>query len=203
MRNVIDSIKGFFNFSWSLPHLKLPHLSISGGFSINPPSVPHFGIDWYAKGGVFNGPSVIGVGEAGPEGVVPFNERGNLSANENTYPVPAGVHEAVDAALAATPLNRYPDPMSCDLRDELAAWHGVARENICVATAVTSYSITTCWRLAARDGPCSTARRALASTRSLRRSARPRCATCGATPRPLSSTRQLCLRRRRSATWQS
>lgn len=56
----------------------------------------------------------------------------NLSANENTYPVPAGVREAVDAALAATPLNRYPDPMSNDLRDELAAWHGVARENICV-----------------------------------------------------------------------
>lgn len=76
VRKVIDSIKGFFNFSWSLPHLKLPHLSISGSFSINPPSVPHFGIDWYAKGGVFNGPSVIGVGEAGPEGVVPFNERG-------------------------------------------------------------------------------------------------------------------------------
>lgn len=76
VRNVIDSIKGFFNFSWSLPHLKLPHLSISGSFSIDPPSVPHFGIDWYAKGGVFNGPSVIGVGEAGPEGVVPFNERG-------------------------------------------------------------------------------------------------------------------------------
>ena len=60
VRNVIDSIKGFFNFSWSLPHLKLPHLSISGSFSIAPPSVPHFGIDWYAKGGVFNGPSVIG-----------------------------------------------------------------------------------------------------------------------------------------------
>ena len=56
----------------------------------------------------------------------------NLSANENTYPVPAGVREAVDAALAATPLNRYPDPMSNDLRDELAAWHGVARENVCV-----------------------------------------------------------------------
>ena len=76
VRNVIDSIKGFFNFSWSLPHLKLPHLSLSGSFSLAPPSVPHFGIDWYAKGGVFNGPSVIGVGEAGPEGVVPFNERG-------------------------------------------------------------------------------------------------------------------------------
>lgn len=56
----------------------------------------------------------------------------NLSANENTYPLPADVREAVDAALAATPLNRYPDPMSNELRDELAARHGVARENICV-----------------------------------------------------------------------
>lgn len=56
----------------------------------------------------------------------------NLSANESTYPLPEGVREAVDAALAATPLNRYPDPMSNDLRDELAARHGVARENICV-----------------------------------------------------------------------
>lgn len=56
----------------------------------------------------------------------------NLSANENTYPLPAGVREKIDAALAATPLNRYPDPMSNELRDELAAWHGVARENICV-----------------------------------------------------------------------
>ena len=56
----------------------------------------------------------------------------NLSANENTYPVPAGVREAVDAALAATPLNRYPDPMSNDLRDELLynyllAFGGVGR----------------------------------------------------------------------------
>ena len=58
-------------------------------------------------------------------GIEPYNPnftptRINLSANENTYPVPAGVREAVDAALAATPLNRYPDPMSNDLRDELA-----------------------------------------------------------------------------------
>ena len=70
-------------------------------------------------------------------GIEPYDSnftptRINLSANENTYPVPAGVREAIDAALTATPLNRYPDPMSCDLRDELAAWHGVARENVCV-----------------------------------------------------------------------
>lgn len=56
----------------------------------------------------------------------------NLSANENTYPLPSSVREAVDAALAATPLNRYPDPMSNDLRDELARRHGVSRENVCV-----------------------------------------------------------------------
>ncbi len=56
----------------------------------------------------------------------------SLSANENTHPFPEGVRAAVDAALAATPLNRYPDPMANDLRDLLAAWHGVARENICV-----------------------------------------------------------------------
>ena len=56
----------------------------------------------------------------------------NLSANENTYPLPDGVRERIDAALAATPLNRYPDPMSNDLRDELAAWHGVTREQVCV-----------------------------------------------------------------------
>ncbi len=56
----------------------------------------------------------------------------NLSANENTYPLPAGVREKIDAALGQTPLNRYPDPMSNELRDELAVWHGVARENICV-----------------------------------------------------------------------
>lgn len=56
----------------------------------------------------------------------------NLSANENTYPLPEGVREAIDAALAATPLNRYPDPMSNDLRDQIAAWRGVERGRICV-----------------------------------------------------------------------
>lgn len=56
----------------------------------------------------------------------------NLSANENTYDVPAMTRAAIDAALAATPTNRYPDPMSNDLRDALAAWHGCARENVIV-----------------------------------------------------------------------
>ena len=58
--------------------------------------------------------------------------RVNLSANENTYDVPAPARALIDEAFAATPTNRYPDPMSNDLRDELAAWHGVARENVIV-----------------------------------------------------------------------
>ena len=50
--------------------------------------------------------------------------RVNLSANENTHPLPAGVRAAIDAALLATPLNRYPDPMANELRDELADRYG-------------------------------------------------------------------------------
>ena len=56
----------------------------------------------------------------------------NLSANENTHPLPDAVRDAVRAAVEATPLNRYPDPLANELRDELAAWHGVERANVMV-----------------------------------------------------------------------
>ena len=78
----IEKIKGFFNFSWSLPHLALPHFSITGKFSLNPPSIPTIGVEWYAKamdqGMILNNPTIfgamngklLGAGEAGAEVVV-------------------------------------------------------------------------------------------------------------------------------------
>ena len=79
---IISTIKGWFPLSIGriIDDIKLPHFSISGEFSINPPSVPHFDIDWYAAGAIFDAPTLIptmyglkGVGEAGPEAVSPIS----------------------------------------------------------------------------------------------------------------------------------
>ena len=84
--NAIEAIKGLFNFEFKWPHLKMPHFSFSG--SMNPlewadKGVPSIGVEWYAKGGIMNGPTVFGMngnnamvgGEAGPEAVLPLNDK--------------------------------------------------------------------------------------------------------------------------------
>ena len=80
--NAIDSIVGFFaGMHIEFPHINLPHFSLSGEFSLMPPSVPTIGIEWYAKGGIMTAPTMFGVnggramvgGEAGPEAVLPIS----------------------------------------------------------------------------------------------------------------------------------
>lgn len=76
IKAIIDKIKGFFSFKVQIPHIPKPH------FSIQPPGwklgdllkgvKPSLDISWYAKGGIATSP-VIGVGEAGPEAILPLD----------------------------------------------------------------------------------------------------------------------------------
>lgn len=102
--NAIDTIKGFFDFDWDLPDLKLPHFSIDGEFSLNPPSIPHFNVDWYKDGGIMTGPTLFDYnpatggakvgGEAGDEAILPlqgFYDRLNRILDEKLVNLPVPV----------------------------------------------------------------------------------------------------------------
>lgn len=85
--DAVDKVKSFFsNLKLKFPKIdmpKLPRFKMTGNFSLNPPSVPKIGIDWFAKGGIMKAPTIFGVngnrmlggGEAGPEAILPLNEK--------------------------------------------------------------------------------------------------------------------------------
>ena len=108
---IVDTIKGFFsNFHIQLPHINLPHFAISpAGWQIGDllkGSIPSLSIEWYATGGIFNGASIIGVGEAGTEFVVPRDGKHMLpfaqAVSENmAFPSPEEFAAAIVAALMA------------------------------------------------------------------------------------------------------
>lgn len=97
IKTFLNGIKNWlvnlFKFEWKLPKIKLPHFSISGKFSLNPPSIPKFSVKWYAKGGILNSPTIFGAngnslmggGEAGQEAVLPIELLKKYIRDENEY----------------------------------------------------------------------------------------------------------------------
>ena len=77
---IIDRIKSAFsNMHISIPKPKLPHINVgSRSFLGGKVTIPTFSISWYAKGGFFNKASMIGVGEAGKEAVLPLENKRNM-----------------------------------------------------------------------------------------------------------------------------
>lgn len=103
VKSGIDGIVGFFRgMKLEFPKIKLPHFSISGSFSLNPPSIPKFGIEWYKKGGIFDQPTLFntpsglkGVGEAGAEAVTPISVL-RTYVREEVAAANAGLNESID-----------------------------------------------------------------------------------------------------------
>ncbi len=103
--SVVSGIERFFGGihislpNIQFPHISLPHFSISGSFSLNPPSIPTIGVSWYAKGGITDGVSVIG--EAGREAIVPYT-------NSNIRPWARALADAAGLGSGGgTTVNQY------------------------------------------------------------------------------------------------
>lgn len=128
IQGVVDWLKNCFHFDWKLPDLKLPHISISGSFSIDPPSAPHFSIDWYAKamekGMILNSPTIFGMsggkllggGEAGSEAVVGTSSLQNMitgavaaagAGGDIVIPVYIGSERLETMVVKAQQVNNY------------------------------------------------------------------------------------------------
>lgn len=75
---IFNKILGLFNVKFKFPKFempKMPHFSLTGSFSLAPPSVPKLGVDWYKTGGIATGPSVVGIGESGTEAILPLSNK--------------------------------------------------------------------------------------------------------------------------------
>jgi hypothetical protein len=115
---VIDKIKGFLNFNWEFPKLKLPHFSFSG--SMNPlkwadEGIPKISVDWYAKGGIFSKPTIFntpyglkGVGDASsPEVVAPLSNLSEILREEIMNAIaPLYVQDKEPVIMVEVPLYR-------------------------------------------------------------------------------------------------
>lgn len=112
---IISKIKNFFPINVGnllsgikIPHIKLPHFKLSGEFSLKDKKVPSLSVDWYKTGGIFSSPSIIGVGEAGAEAVVPldkfWNKLDNMSTGETNIVI--NINGAGDPRAVADEVKR-------------------------------------------------------------------------------------------------
>ena len=97
------------------PNIKVPHFSMSGKFDAQTNSVPTVNVSWYAKGGIFTQPTIlgsIGVGEAGAEAVLPIETLKNYITEAmtenytNTVNVDLTVNGAEDPSMWAAEFTR-------------------------------------------------------------------------------------------------
>lgn len=129
VKGAVDKLKSLVNFQWSLPKIKLPHFSISGSFSLNPPSIPKLSVEWYKKamadGMILNKPTVLpaadgslrGYGDAGPEAVVGVSSLRSMisdavraasgSLGDITIPVYIGQQKLDTIVVRAVQRNNY------------------------------------------------------------------------------------------------
>lgn len=108
VRNAIEAIKGFFNFSISWPHIPMPHFSISpAGWSVGDllkGKIPHLGVQFYKKGGIMTSPTLFGMngnnamvgGEAGDEAVLPLNDKTLAGIGKGIVDATGGESESVE-----------------------------------------------------------------------------------------------------------
>jgi phage-related minor tail protein len=121
IKGIIDKIKGFFSFSVSTPHIPVPHFSVTpSGWKVGDllkGSIPSLSVRWAAKGLIFEKATMIGMAEAGREGIIPLtgdamrpfaraiagemeNAGGDTITNINVYVYGNGDGEEIAEAIA-------------------------------------------------------------------------------------------------------